>query len=120
MLLILTACGGVGTETVKGDKSGGPASGTELEKGLADDKSCTEEVKVSIEKVTELCAANMNVDLDRTLCLAEARVLRSKHPDFVCTLKGGDLIDADYILENFITKIETQKDKLKDSGIFDD
>lgn len=86
---------------------------------MSQDRGCSEDVKGLIEKVAELCAANMNVDVNRTLCLVEARSLRSKHPDFVCTLENNQLVDSDFIQENFITKIETQKDKLENSGIFD-
>jgi|GEM_PF-3346026 len=118
ILLILTSCGGVGTEPTSAKSD--DADKVKLEQELAKNKGCSEDVKDLIEAVAELCASDMNVDINRTLCLVKARGLVSKHPDFVCSLESGLLVDSDYIQENFIDKVETQKDKLKNSGIFDD
>jgi len=104
-LLVLTACGGVGTERVSDDEKTDPDG-----INVSADQSCSEDVKLMIEGVGELCAANMNVDVDRNFCLVKAKELNRKHPDFVCTLEDGQLIDSDYIQENFISKIETQAD----------
>ena len=64
---------------------------------------CTDEVETSISAIAQLCAANMNVDVNKSLCLLQAKSLVSEHPDFVCSLESGQLVDADYIQENFIS-----------------
>ena len=120
ILLVMTSCGGVGTEPKSKNDGGGDGKGGSLEQQIAANKGCGEDVKAMIEKVAESCAANMSVTLDRKICIKDAKDLNAKHPDFVCTLESGRLVDVEYIQTNYIKKNETDIEKLKKSGIFED
>jgi len=107
--MVLTSCGGVGTE--HRGRTGETATETvheqTLDQKIKDNAGCAETVREALKNVAVLCAADLNVDLNRSLCLAEARQLRSDHPNFVCTLENGQLVDSDYINEHFILGLKS-------------
>ena len=116
ILLCLTACGGVGTE--RRDK--GPKTAAQIQAEIVKNKSCPDAVEVSLEGIAETCAADLNVDLNRLDCITDAQSFIGENPSFVCALEDGTIIDADYVEKNFISGVQTERDKIEATGIFDD
>lgn len=81
---------------------------------------CTPEALTALNSVTEVCGKVLTEQSDKDLCVKSAKDYKVNYPGVVCNLEGEVVVTSTFIDDSVLDPLESEEEKLINSGIFDE